>query len=66
MPASTDDQDLEQAKDIADQINNGKLGEDAGNDDVVRDYTQVIPPGKQPPSRDQYPCPAQADRSHPC
>ena len=45
---------LERAKDIADQINNGLLGEDAANS-VCSDYAKVIPPEKQPPTTDKLP-----------
>jgi hypothetical protein len=45
---------LERAKDIADQINNGLLGEDA-TDSVCTDYVKVIPPEKQPPTTDKMP-----------
>jgi hypothetical protein len=45
---------LERAKDLADQMNNGLLGEDAETS-TCSDYVQVIPPGKQPPPRDEMP-----------
>jgi hypothetical protein len=47
---------FERAKDIADLINNGELNFD---EDVemrpCTDYVQVIPPGKQPPPREEMP-----------
>jgi hypothetical protein len=46
-PESTN-QELEQAKDIGDLINNGLLGEDAA-DSVCSDYTMQIPPERQKP-----------------
>ena len=46
--------DLERAKNIADQINNGLLGEDASNS-TCADYQQVMPPDKQPPDKDHMP-----------
>jgi len=45
---------MERAKDIGDQINNGLLGEDAETS-VCTDYAQVIPPDKQPPKYDDMP-----------
>ncbi|MBN2394495.1 MAG: hypothetical protein JXR84_27425 [Anaerolineae bacterium] len=51
---SPDDPALERAKDIGDQINNGLLGEDAG-DSVCEDYITVIPPDKQPPEHKNMP-----------
>jgi len=45
---------LERAKDIADQMNNGLLGEEAG-DSVCADYVQVIPPDLQPPPHEDMP-----------
>jgi hypothetical protein len=47
-------QELEQAKDIGDLINNGLLGEDAANS-VCTDYVQQIKPEKQPPTKDKLP-----------
>jgi hypothetical protein len=43
--------DLERAKDIGDQINNGNLGEDAPANETCNedDYKDKIPPDKQPP-----------------
>ena len=49
-----DDPLLERAKDIGDQINNGLLGEEAG-DSVCSDYNQVMPPDKQPPAHKDMP-----------
>ena len=49
-----DDPALERAKDIGDQINNGLLGEEAG-DSVCSDYNQVMPPDKQPPAHKDMP-----------
>jgi hypothetical protein len=46
--------DLERAKDIADYINNGLLGEDAETS-VCEDYVPVIPPDKQPPPYEDLP-----------
>ncbi|MBN2547772.1 MAG: hypothetical protein JXB15_01340 [Anaerolineales bacterium] len=53
--------DLERAKDIGDQINNGLLGEDAevgscdaGTDDS-KDYEQTMPKDKQPPKHKDMP-----------
>ncbi len=46
--------DLERAKNIADQINNGLLGEEADGSSC-EDYTQVVPPDKQPPDKDHMP-----------
>lgn len=51
---SPDDPALERAKDIGDQINNGLLGEEAGNS-VCADYTTVMPPDKQPPKHKDMP-----------
>ncbi|MBN1483585.1 MAG: hypothetical protein JXA37_02590 [Chloroflexia bacterium] len=45
---------LEYAKDIADYINNGLLGEEA-EDSVCEDYAEVIPPDKQPPPYEDLP-----------
>ncbi len=45
---------LERAKDIADQINNGNLGEDAATS-ACSDYTEQIPPDKQPPDHEHMP-----------
>jgi len=49
-----DDPALERAKDIGDQINNGLLGEEAG-DSVCADYTSVMPPDRQPPKHKDMP-----------
>jgi hypothetical protein len=46
--------DLERAKDIADQINNGLLGEEAETS-TCEDYTAVIPPNEQPPDYEDLP-----------
>lgn len=46
--------DLERAKDIGDQINNGNLGEDADTS-TCDDYTGVMPPDKQPPKHADKP-----------
>lgn len=46
--------DLERAKDIADYINNGLLGEEA-EDSVCEDYAPVIPPDQQPPPYEEQP-----------
>ncbi len=51
---SPNDPLLERAKDIGDQINNGFLGEEAA-DSVCTDYTEVIPPDKQPPKHKDMP-----------
>ncbi len=45
---------LERAKNIADYINNGLLGEEA-EDSTCEDYVQVIPPDKQPPPYEDLP-----------
>jgi len=45
---------LERAKDIGDQMNNGLLGEEAG-DSTCADYTVVIPPEAQPPAYEDMP-----------
>lgn len=46
--------DLERAKDIADKINNGLLGENAETS-VCSDYGQLIPPAEQPPVHEEMP-----------
>jgi hypothetical protein len=46
--------DLERAKDIGDQINNGLLGENAETS-VCDDYKPVMPPEKQPPKFNDMP-----------
>ncbi|HOU11968.1 MAG TPA: hypothetical protein PKZ84_02545 [Anaerolineae bacterium] len=51
---SPNDPALERAKDIGDQINNGFLGEEAG-DSACTDYHQVMPPDKQPPKYKDMP-----------
>ena len=45
---------LERAKDIGDQINNGLLGENAATS-VCTDYVAVMPPEKQPPAYGNMP-----------
>jgi len=45
---------LERAKTMANLINNGLLGENAETS-TCQDYVPVIPPDKQPPSRDKMP-----------
>ena len=45
---------LERAKDIADMINNGQLNVDP-EDRACGEYTQVIPPDKQPPKHENMP-----------
>lgn len=50
--------ELERAKDIGDQINNGNLGEDAPEASCQTNpeaYTQKIPPDKQPPKPEKAP-----------
>ena len=47
---------FERAKDIADQMNNGLLGEEAENS-VCSDYEVVMPPDQQPPPRNEMPEP---------
>jgi hypothetical protein len=61
----TDDALLERAKDIADQINNGLLGEDAETSSCS-DYEEVMPPDLQPPDREDMPeSPPQPDLPDP-
>jgi hypothetical protein len=49
-----DDPALERAKDIGDLINNGLLGENADTS-TCDDYTEVMPPDKQPPKHEDKP-----------
>lgn len=51
---TNDTANMERAKSIADQINNGLLGENA-SESVCSDYTTTIPPDKQAPPRDKLP-----------